>query len=63
MNLERIASNVLSLDTLETRHNDSLDFKDQAVWNIRKALEQAFQAGYDEGYRDAVDIETKCRND
>jgi hypothetical protein len=61
--LERIASNVLSLDTLETRSMDNLDFKDQAVWNIKKSLEQAFHAGYNEGYGDAVVIEAKCRND
>ena len=43
--LERIARDELSLDTLDTRNSDSLDFSDQAVWQIKKALQQAFEAG------------------
>jgi hypothetical protein len=30
--LERIAREILSLETLETRNSDSLDFSEQAVW-------------------------------
>ena len=31
----KIAREVLCLDTLETRHSDTLDFSDQAVWQLR----------------------------
>ena len=34
-----------SIDTLETRNSDGLDFHDVAVWSIRAALEAAFAAG------------------
>jgi len=43
--IERIAKEVLNLETLETRDNDHDDFSDQAVWQIKKALEKAYQAG------------------
>jgi len=41
----KIAQQILDLETLETRNSDSLDFKEQAVWSIKKALEQAYKAG------------------
>ena len=40
-----IARTHLDLETLESRHSDSLDFKDQACWAIRDALRAAFEAG------------------
>ena len=40
-----IAGKILGLETLETRSRDSLDFHDLSVWQIKKALEAAFQAG------------------
>ena len=43
--LLRIAQSVLGIKTLETRNSDGLDFYDLAVWNIRKALVQAYEAG------------------
>jgi len=43
--IEKIAREILDLETLETRRSDSLDFHDIAVWEIRKALEAAFKAG------------------
>ncbi len=43
--LARIAAQHLSLETLETRNSDGLDFHDLAVWNVRAALEAAFNAG------------------
>lgn len=46
--LEQIASDVLGLETLQTRNMDSLDFSDQAVWQIKEALQQAYQAGKNE---------------
>ena len=47
--LSLIARKHLGLDTLETRHADSLDFHDTAVWCIRDALEAAFKAGIEVG--------------
>lgn len=46
--LEQIASDVLGLETLQTRNMDSLDFSDQAVWQIKEALQQAYEAGKNE---------------
>jgi len=43
--LSTIAREALGLETLETRRMDSLDFHDHAVWTIKDALEQAYEAG------------------
>jgi hypothetical protein len=43
--LNDIAKKYLRLETLETRKSDSLDFSDQGVWCIKKALEAAYKAG------------------
>ena len=43
--LEEIAAKILYIETLETRNSDSLDFHDVAVWNIKAALEKAYEAG------------------
>ena len=43
--LTQIAQQHLKIETLETRHSDSLDFHDVAVWQIEEALEAAFEAG------------------
>ena len=40
-----IAQRRFFLETLETRNSDSLDFHDVAVWAIRDALTDAFEAG------------------
>lgn len=47
--LTLIAQKHLSIDTLQTRHADRLDFHDTAVWCIRDALEAAFKAGVEVG--------------
>ena len=52
--LTRIAQTHLSIDTLETRHRDSLDFHDVGVWSVRDALQAAFEAGLAEGRRNAT---------
>ena len=44
--LERIAVDLLGIETLKTRHSDDLDFHDLAVWKIRDALAAAYEAGY-----------------
>ncbi len=43
--LTRIAVEHLWIETLETRHSDSLDFHDCSVWGLKAALEAAYQAG------------------
>lgn len=43
--LTEIAKKHLSLETLETRNSDSLDFHDVAVWAIKDALQEAYEAG------------------
>jgi len=43
--IQNIAREVLGLETLETRLLDELDFHNLAVWQIREALEAAFEAG------------------
>ncbi|WP_155845408.1 DUF6900 domain-containing protein [Chitinilyticum aquatile] len=43
--LGQIAQQHLGLETLDTRHRDSLDFYDLAVWNLRAALAAAYRAG------------------
>jgi hypothetical protein len=40
-----IAKEILDLETLEARNMDSLDFHELSVWEIRKALEAAYNAG------------------
>lgn len=42
---QRIAREVLFLDTLETRGRDHLDFHDLAVWSVKQALLDAYAAG------------------
>jgi len=43
--IEQIAKKHLDLETLESRKWDSHDFKEQAVWQIRRALTDAYIAG------------------
>ena len=40
-----IAKMILRIEELETRNSDSLDFHDLAVWEIKQALELAFEMG------------------
>lgn len=40
-----IAASVFGMETLESRKMDNLDFHELPVWEIKKALEQAFMAG------------------
>jgi hypothetical protein len=43
--LLEIAAKHFFIETLETRSSDSLDFHDVAIWAIRSALEDAYEAG------------------
>ncbi len=44
---QQIALSHLSIDTLETRHSDRLDFHEVSVWDIKSALQAAFDADYE----------------
>ncbi len=43
--IAEIAARILTIETLERRWSDSLDFHDCAVWEIKAALEAAYEAG------------------
>lgn len=43
--IEDIAKRHLLVDTLTTRNNDSQDFYEVAVWCLKAALEEAYEAG------------------
>ena len=43
--LLQIAKEHLFLEVLDTRNAGYLDFKEQAVWSIKAALETAYEAG------------------
>ncbi|MDE3016314.1 MAG: hypothetical protein KGI29_05250 [Pseudomonadota bacterium] len=43
--LHQIAKEKLCIETLETRHSDSLDFHEVSVWCLQDALEAAFRDG------------------
>ena len=43
--LTDIAEEYLNVETLEERKMDSLDFYEVGVWNIKEALEAAYEAG------------------
>jgi hypothetical protein len=45
MLLEIAARHFHSIETLDTRNSDRLDFHDVAVWAMRAALEEAYAAG------------------
>ena len=47
--LLEIAQRQFRIETLETENWDRLDFHDVAVWAIRAALEEAFEAGHHAG--------------
>ena len=55
-----IAQKHLSIDTLETRHRDSLDFHDVGVWCVRDALQAAYDAGMAEGSRKSTAARLKA---
>ena len=43
--LTEIAKKHLNLETLKTRNSDSFDFHDVAVWSLKEALQEAYEAG------------------
>lgn len=51
--LTRIARQHLRIETLESRHRDSLDFHEVSVLELRDALEAAYCAGIEQGRKRA----------
>ena len=47
--IQSIAQEKLGIQTLETQNSDRLDFYDISVWQIKEALELAFQLGQKSG--------------
>lgn len=43
--IERIAKDILGLETLEERRSDRLDFHELGVGQLREALQAAYRAG------------------
>lgn len=46
--LATIAQQIFGLNNLETQNSDRLDFHEVAVWQIRAALQAAWELGYKE---------------
>jgi len=47
--IRMIAARILDIGTLDTRHRDALDFHELSVWELRRALEAAYEAGLRRG--------------
>ena len=43
--INKIAKDITWVETLETRNSDDLDFHTLAVWQIKEALEAAYNKG------------------
>ena len=43
--IHKIAKETLKINILDAQYNDSSDFHDIAVWNLKAALEAAYRAG------------------
>lgn len=52
--IAEIARRHLLIDTLETRNSESEDFYEVAVWCIKGALQEAYEAGLNASAIDAV---------
>ena len=59
--LLEIAAKHFFLETLETRRSDSLDSHDVAIWAIRAALEDAYEAGRIAGAKAMLAAATAAR--
>ena len=59
--LLEIAAKHFFLETLETRSSDSLDFHDVAIWAMRAALEDAYEAGRIAGAKAMLAAATAAR--
>ena len=59
--LEIAAKHFHSIETLETQNSDRLDFHDVAVWAIRAALSEAYEAGRIAGAKAMLAAATAAR--
>ncbi|MBO6850556.1 MAG: hypothetical protein JJ867_08835 [Marinobacter sp.] len=48
-----LAKEILSIDSLEVRNSDSLDFYELSVWSIKEALIRAVKEGEELGKQQA----------
>ena len=61
LQLEIATKHFHSIETLETQNSDRLDFHDVAVWAIRAALEDAYEAGRIAGAKAMLAAATAAR--
>lgn len=47
--LTQIAERHLDISSLETQNSDRQDFHEVAVWNLKEALQAAYEAGLEKG--------------
>lgn len=59
--LEIATKHFHSIETLETQNSDRLDFHDVAVWAIRAALNEAYEAGRIAGAKAMLAAATAAR--
>lgn len=57
-----IAKSILDLETLQPRNMDSLDFKEQGVVSIKRALEAAYAMGMAAGVAGAIRAQNAKKN-
>ena len=48
---EELAKKYLRFETLTPRNRDSLDFRQVSIWDVKRALEAAYNEGVQEGAR------------
>lgn len=58
--IEEIAKSRLYVETLETRNSDEADFYEIAVWLLKEALSDAYDAGFMEGQIEYERAWKKC---
>ncbi len=54
--IAEIAQKVLSIKSLQSQGSDESDFHDIAVWEIKKALEEAYRAGKNKKEEEIMEI-------
>ena len=53
--IEQIATEHLDIPTLKTRNMDDLDFHEVAVWQVKTALNAAYDTGFSDAQHDRAD--------
>lgn len=57
--IDDITSQILKLETLDTRNSDELDFHELAVWQIKEALQAAYKAGNEQSKTKKLNEQTQ----